>query len=68
MTRTEAMQELADAVWVDADHFTTAYAYRDLLKALEAYANRSQSRDQVDVASELEHFTRRINRLQWANS
>ena len=68
MTRNEAMQELADAAGDDAVHFTTAYAYRDLLKALEAYANRSQSRDHVDVASELEHFTRRINGLQQANS
>ena len=68
MTRTEAMQELADAAGDEADHFTTAYAYRDLLKALETYANRSQSRDQADVASELEHFTRHINHLQRANS
>ena len=68
MTRNEAMQELADAAGDDAVHFTTGYAYGDLLRALETYTNRSRGRDQVDVASELEHFTRRINRLQWANS
>ena len=68
MKRTEAMQELADAAGDEADHFTTAYVYRDLLKAFEAYANRAVYRDQVDVASELEHFTRRLNHLQLANS
>ena len=68
MTRNEAMQELADAAYMDAGHFTTSYTYRDLLKALETYANRSQSRDQADVASELEHFTRRLHELQRANS
>jgi hypothetical protein len=59
----DTLREIAADAGEEAVHFSTSYAYRDLMKAFEAYLNRSATRDVLDVASEMEHLQRRVGRL-----
>ena len=59
----DTLREVAEDAGQEAAHFATSYAYRDLMKAFEAYLNRSATRDVCDVLSEMEHLQRRVSRL-----
>lgn len=59
----DTLREIAADAREQAGDFSTSYPYRDLMRAFEAYLNRSATRDVADVASEMEHLQRRVSRL-----